>query len=114
MSMQRQGQQQHKRIPWGRISIAIILSFLFAGGAIVGIVNNLNSLFNILSITFAVLGAVFALFQWFFPFSSPNTTESPPMHAPSLIPPITVHVSTPHTLQTLDTSLQRKAETLSQ
>src|SRR2546421_10926403 len=82
MSMQRQGQQQQKQIPWARISVAIILSIIFA-----------------------VFGAMFALFQWFFPFSSPDTAEPPPIHAPSLIPPITVHFPMPHNSQALNTSV---------
>jgi hypothetical protein len=105
MSTQQQRQQQYKRVPWRRITIAIIISLLFAISATVGILNNLNSLFNVLSIIFAVLSAVFALFQWLFPFSSPNTTESHPKYTPQLIPPITVHLSNPHTLQALDPSV---------
>src|SRR5947209_16470333 len=104
MPMQRQG-QQHKRIPWKRVSIASIFSLLFIGGGIVGIVNNLNSLFNVLSIISGVLSALFALFQWLFPFSSPNSTELSQMHPPQLVPPITVHLSPPPTVETLDTKV---------
>src|SRR5260370_608874 len=111
MPMPQQGQQQ-KRIPWIRITIAIVLSLLFAGSTAIGILTNLPALYNDLFLIFALLGALFAFFQWFFPFSSHNTVESSSIHPLSQIPPITVHVSTPQMSQSLDISKSPSSNSL--
>jgi tetratricopeptide (TPR) repeat protein len=92
-----------KHTPWGRIIIAIVVSLLFAALATIGILTNLNSLFNILSLAVALLGALFAFFQWFFPFAS-HAAGPFSLHPLTQIPPITVHVSTPQMSPSLDTS----------
>lgn len=68
--------QGRKPFPWVRMIVAGIISLLFIGGAIVGILNNLNSWSNILLIVFAVLSPLLVLFQWFFPFSSDRPEPS--------------------------------------
>ena len=77
-----QNPQGHKPFPWVRMIVAGIISLLFIGGAIVGVLNNLNSWTNILLIVLAVLSPLLVLFQWFFPFSSnrpePSTVTSSP------------------------------------
>ena len=65
-----QNPQRRKPFPWVRMILAGILSLLFIGGAVVGVLNNLNSRMNILLIVFAVVSPLLVLFQWFFLFSS--------------------------------------------
>src|SRR6266702_472368 len=101
MQTPQQGKQQ-KRIPWIRITIAIVLSLFFAGSTAIGILTNLPALYNDLFLIFAFLGALFAFFQWFLPFSSQNTVESSSTHPLSQIDLITVHVTTPQMSQSQD------------
>src|SRR5260370_6220447 len=102
MSKPQQGLQ--KRIPWGRIIVAIIVSLLFVVGATIGILTNLNSVFNILSIVVAFLGVLFAFLQWIIPFSSNDDTGPSSIHPLSQVPSIVIHVPTAQETQPLDAS----------
>lgn len=106
MLTEEQKPQPKKHVPWIRIIVAIFFSLLFTGAAIIGILHNLNSLFNILSIAFAILGALLALFQWLFPFSAMNTNGSPSTNAPLLLPSISRDVPASQSPQKNESNLQ--------
>ena len=90
-----QNPQGRKPFPWVRMILASILSLLFIGGAVVGVLNNLNSWTNILLIVFAVLSPLLVLLQWFFPFSSNRPEPSAVM--PSAPPTINNIINIPST-----------------
>src|SRR6266581_608412 len=85
--------QRHKRFLWLKIGIACVALVLFIAAAIVWIINvNWSSYMTVI---FAVLGVVLALFAWLFPIS-PDKPEQPKdiatAHA-STTPPINITVS---------------------
>jgi hypothetical protein len=82
---QPSSQQGRKRLPWTRLSIAIIISLLCSAGAIGWILSSGRIIpdywLYILPVLFTLLSVLIALFQWLFPFVSgepePSTTSSP-------------------------------------